>query len=657
MTALPISAANVIPASGSVLLTISMHTPEEILKSHWGYTSFRPGQKEAISSILAGKDTLALLPTGGGKSICYQIPALLGEGMTLVISPLIALMKDQVDQLRARNIRAEAIHAGMSYTQIDRILDNAVYGGVQVLYVSPERLKSDLAEARIKQMPISLIAVDEAHCISQWGYDFRPAYLEIAQIREWIPDPPVLALTATAIPEVVRDIQEKLLFPRSNIIQTSFRRENLSFFVEDRPDKEQAMCNWLTAHDGTGIVYVRSRKRTLDYAVFLQERGISAAAFHAGLDTATRFSLQEQWQHGAFRVMVATNAFGMGIDKANVRIVIHADLPDSLEAYYQEAGRAGRDGLPAHAVLLAGVRDLEKLNRQFQDQFPPLQEIRQVYRALGSYYQLAYGSGELASFDFDLIDFSSRYSLVPIRTLSALRILEESGWLSLTESVFHPATLWLKSAPQDLYQYQLKNKKIDTLIKTVQRLYQGLYQYPVAIQISQIMVATGMSEKSILQLITFLNQSGIIDFRPMKDKPQLTFLLARQDPDHLVFDLELLDFRKQRQADRLEAIASYLDSGQCRQQMILHYFGESSEEECGLCDHCLSSQGKTVDRPADEQVESMLATLFAQQEEWPPGEILRKFHSEQHLQVKRILQHWCDEGQVRENYGKLIKDR
>ncbi len=634
-----------------------MHTPEEILKSHWGYSSFRPGQKEAISSILKGKDTLALLPTGGGKSICYQVPALLGEGMTLVISPLIALMKDQVDQLRKRNIRAEAIHAGMSYTQIDRILDNAVYGGVKVLYISPERLKSDLAEARIKQMPISLIAVDEAHCISQWGYDFRPAYLEIAQIREWIPDPPVLALTATAIPEVVQDIQEKLLFPDPNVVQTSFRRGNLSFFVEDRPDKEQAMCNWLGDLEGAAIVYVRSRKRTQDYATFLVERGISAAAFHAGLESTTRFSLQEQWQQGDFQVMVATNAFGMGIDKSNVRIVLHMDLPDSLEAYYQEAGRAGRDGLPAKAVLLAGHRDLEKLNRQFQDQFPPLQEIRQVYRALGSYYQLAYGSGELASFDFDLIDFASRYALVPIRTLSSLRILEESGWLSLTESVFHPASLWLKASPQDLYQYQLKNKKIDTLIKTVQRLYQGLYQYPVAIQISQIMVATGMSEQGILQLIHFLNQSGVLDFRPMKDKPQLTFLLARQDPDHLVFDHALLDFRKQRQSDRLEAIAAYLDGGRCRQQVILNYFGETTEEECGQCDHCLSQQGKTIDRPADQQVEKQLATLFTQQEEWPAGEILRKFQPEQHVQVKRILQHWCDEGQVREHFGKLIKDR
>ncbi len=634
-----------------------MRTPEDILKTHWGYSAFRPGQKESIISILDGKDTLTLLPTGGGKSICYQIPALMGDGMTLVISPLIALMKDQVDQLRKRNIRAEAIHAGMSYTQIDRILDNAVYGGLKVLFVSPERLKSDLAEARIKQMPIDLIAVDEAHCISQWGYDFRPAYLEIAQIREWVPDPPVLALTATAIPEVVRDIQEKLLFPRPNVIQTSFRRENLSFFVEDRPDKEQAMCNWLSGLEGSAIVYVRSRKRTQDYAVFLEERGISAAAFHAGMDAPVRFSLQEAWQQGKFRVMVATNAFGMGIDKADVRMVLHMDLPDSLEAYYQEAGRAGRDGLPAKAVLLAGPRDLEKLNRQFQDRFPPLQEIRQVYRALGSYYQLAYGSGELASFDFDLLDFSSRYQLVPVRTLSALRILEESGWLSLTESVFSPATLWLKSSPQDLYQYQLKNKKIDLLIKSVQRLYQGLYQYPVAIQISQIMVATGMSEKTILQLITFLSQSGIVDFRPLKDKPQLTFILARQDPDHLIFDHALLDFRKERQSDRIEAMTTYLEGGQCRQAEILHYFGEKDEATCGQCDLCLARQGAEIQRPADEQVRRKLEQLFHQQEEWPPADILRSFQPEQHQQVKRLLQHWCDEGMIRENYGKLIKDR
>lgn len=577
--------------------------------------------------------------------------------MTLVISPLIALMKDQVDQLKKRNIQAEAIHAGLPYRQIDRILDNAVYGGVKLLFISPERLKSDLAEARIKQMPINLIAVDEAHCISQWGYDFRPAYLEIATIREWIPKVPVIALTATAIPRVVQDIQDKLLFENARVVQTSFMRENLSFLVEDRPDKEQAMCNWLTDVNGSAIVYVRSRKRTQDYALFLRERGISAEAFHAGLDSEVRFRLQEEWQNNRFQVMVATNAFGMGIDKGNVRAVVHMDLPDSLEAYYQEAGRAGRDGKPANAVLLAGVRDLNKLEKQFQDQFPPLQEIRQVYRALGTYFQLAYGSGELASFDFDILDFCSRFDLIPVRTLASLRILEESGWLSLSESIFHPATIWIKAAPQDLYQYQLKNEKINTLIKALLRLYQGLYQYPVAIQVSQVMVATGMTEEAIGQLIHFLSQSGIIDFRPRRDKPQITFLLARQDPDHVTFDRELLDFRKERQADRIEAIGAFLKPGRCRQRMILTYFGEEIESDCGRCDHCLSIEGMDIDRPADAALEEKLVALFREQEEWIPGDILRKFQPEQHLQVKRILQHWSHEGLMRESYGKLIKDR
>ncbi|MEZ5032228.1 MAG: ATP-dependent DNA helicase RecQ [Saprospiraceae bacterium] len=630
--------------------------PEDFLARYWGHPSFRQGQAEVIDSVTRGTDTLALLPTGGGKSVTYQIPALMGGGLTLVISPLIALMKDQVDQLKSKGIRAEAIHSGMSYTQIDRILDNAVYGGLKLLYVSPERLRSDLAEARIRQMNIDLIAVDEAHCISEWGYDFRPAYLEIATIRQWVPRAPVLALTATAIPQVVADIQDKLSFTDGKVIRTTFRRTNLAFFVEDRPDKEQAMLNWLKNLSGSAIVYVRSRKRSADYALFLTERGIPAKAFHAGLPAAERMGLQEAWQQDEFPVMVATNAFGMGIDKANVRVVIHMDLPDSLEAYYQEAGRAGRDGLPARAVLLAGQHDLNKLMRQFEEQFPPLPEIRQVYRALGSYFQLAYGSGAMTSFDFDLLDFAHRFNFAPTRVLSSLRILEESGWLSLSESVFQPATLWLTSGPQDLYQYQLKNQKIDHLVKTVQRLYQGLYQYPVAIQLTQIMQVSGYSEEQITRLLQFLHQSNVLEYRPMRDKPQLQFQLARQDADQLQFDTRLLNFRKDRQRDRIQAIDDFLHTSDCRQQAILAYFGEASSEPCRQCDRCLEQAGRQVDRPADEEVQARLRQLFQAQEEWTMAEIQRQFSPQETVQLKRILQDWSDEGLIRESYGKLILD-
>lgn len=630
--------------------------PEQLLARYWGYPSFRQGQAEVIDAVTRGQDTLALLPTGGGKSVTYQIPALMGEGLTLVISPLIALMKDQVDQLKNKGIRAEAIHSGMGYGQIDRILDNAVYGGLKLLYVSPERLRSDLAEARIRQMKIDLIAVDEAHCISEWGYDFRPAYLEIATIRQWIPRAPVLALTATAIPQVVKDIQEKLAFRNQKVVRTTFRRTNLAFFIEDRSDKEQAMLNWLKDLNGSAIVYVRSRKRTTDYAHFLTERGLPAKPFHAGLAASERIDLQEAWQKDEFPIMVATNAFGMGIDKANVREVIHMDLPDSLEAYYQEAGRAGRDGLPARAVLLAGQHDLNKLLRQFEEQFPPIQEVRQVYRALGSYYQLAYGSGEMSSFDFDLLDFAHRYNFQPVRALSSLRILEESGWLSLSESVFQPATLWLKSGPQDLYQYQLKNQKIDRLIKTVQRLYQGLFQYPVAIQISQIMEVSSFSEAQINQLLHFLHQSDVVDFRPMRDKPQLQFQLARQDADQLPLDMRLLNFRKERQRDRIQAIDDFLHTTGCRQQAILSYFGEQTEEFCGQCDLCLGRAGQAIDRPADQHIRTRLRHLFQEQEAWTIAEIQRQFAPEETTQMKRILQNWSDEGLIRESYGKLILD-
>ncbi|MCB0586106.1 MAG: ATP-dependent DNA helicase RecQ, partial [Phaeodactylibacter sp.] len=417
------------------------NSPLEILKKYWGYDGFRPLQEDIIRSVLEGKDTLALMPTGGGKSICYQVPALCREGICIVVSPLIALMKDQVENLKQRNIPAEAIYSGMHYRDIDRILDNCVYGNIKLLYLSPERLTTELARVRIQKMKASLLAVDEAHCVSQWGYDFRPPYLQIAEMREVLPGVPILALTATATPEVARDIQEKLAFRQENLLQKSFERPNLSYSVLHEEDKLKKLAEILHRVPGSGIVYVRSRRRTKEIARYLQRQKIRADFYHAGLDTEERSRKQEEWMNNKSRVVVSTNAFGMGIDKPDVRVVVHMELPDSLEAYFQEAGRAGRDGRKSYAVLLYNDSDRQNLERRFEQSFPGLKEVQRVYRALGSYFQLATGSGEGQSFDFEIVEFARNFQIKIVQAYSCLKILEQAGWIVLTDAVFVPSSL------------------------------------------------------------------------------------------------------------------------------------------------------------------------------------------------------------------------
>lgn len=605
---------------------------------------------------MQGRDTLALFPTGAGKSLCYQVPALAKEGMTLVVSPLIALMKDQVDQLRKRGVQAEAIYSGMPFTQMDRILDNAILGGVKLLYVSPERLHTDLAEARIRQMRIDLVAVDEAHCISQWGYDFRPAYLEIALVREWHPTAPVLALTATAIPAVIEDIQQKLGFRNGQVVRTSFLRPNLGFHAEYRLDKEQAMLEWLKQGGGAGIVYVRSRKKSQDLARFLSERGVPAEAFHAGLDHEVKNSRQEGWQRGVFPVIVATNAFGMGIDKGDVRAVVHMDLPDSLEAYYQEAGRAGRDGRPALAVLLAGEPDIVRLEKQLEDSFPPLSFVRQVYRALGSLYQLAYGSGKGESFDFDLAAFCHRFELPVMQAMSSLRILEESGWLALSESVYQPSLLRFTESQGVVRALQMRSPKADVFIKHLLRHYQGLFQSLVAVQESDIARALQSSTKQVVAMLEFLQTSGFVEYRPRKDKPQLTYMECRVDADNLLFDTELIRFRRKRQEERLDAIREYLSGEGCRQEVFMRYFGEEDTRPCGICDQCI--QGNGLSRRSDFRVEleGRLRTLLEEEPAMPTLRVASLFSREEMPVIRQILQGWSDDGLVREVHGKLYLD-
>ena len=578
-----------------------MPTPKEILQQYWGYDAFRPLQEEIIQSVLDGKDTLALLPTGGGKSICFQVPVLCMEGVCLVISPLIALMKDQVAHLQKRNIPAVAIYSGMRYQDIDRELDNCIYGKTKFLYLSPERLLSDLAQQRIAQMNMNLIAVDEAHAISQWGYDFRPPYLEIAKIRELHPKVPVIALTATATKEVIIDIQEKLEFPQENVFQKSFERSNLAYVVLKEANKMKNLTNILQKVSGTSIVYTRNRKRTKEIAQYLQRQKISADFYHAGLTPEQRSVKQDAWVDNKTRVIVSTNAFGMGIDKSDVRTVIHLDLPDSLEAYFQEAGRAGRDEQKAYAVLLYGPEDKIRLENTYKNAFPSLLSIRQVYRALGSYLQLAIGGGIGKSYDFDIADFTKNFQLEILKTYNSLKLLSQAGWLVLSESVFIPSTLYIKVNRETLYDYQLRNKKMDRIIKKILQAYQGVFNGPVRIKESQLAYFLRMPEKEMLLALKKLQADGILQYISQKDQPQIVFLKERVAAENLTIDLKLFKFRKERYYKSIQAAIKYAEQNRCRNKQLLAYFGDKAPTLCGQCDVCTGRNEADIDEEAYER--------------------------------------------------------
>ncbi|BDS10762.1 RecQ family ATP-dependent DNA helicase [Aureispira anguillae] len=570
-------------------------TPHEVLKKYWGYDDFRPLQLDIVQSVLDGKDTLALLPTGGGKSICFQVPALCLDGICIVVSPLIALMKDQVKNLVDRGIRAYAIYSGMKIATIDRILDNCIHGGVDFLYLSPERLSSDLAIERIKQMKVTLLAVDEAHCISQWGYDFRPSYLNIAEIRALLPNIPLIALTATATRPVVKDIQEKLVFSQTaNVFQKSFARQNLSYVVLYEENKRTKMLNILRKIKGSGIVYVQNRRETQEVAYFLKKNGISAEFYHAGRSGDTREKVQENWINNKVRIMVATNAFGMGIDKPDVRIVIHLTLPDSLEAYFQEAGRGGRDGEKAFGILLYNQSDRIKQERNFKQSYPTLKEIRRVYQALGSYYQLAIGAGLGQTFDLDVADFAKTYNLNPIETLHALKILMKEEYLNLTENVFFPSTLQVIVRKEELYDYMLRNNKIERLIKVILRSYQGAFNHDVNIREGQLAHFLKVPQKQLVFMLDKLHKDAIIRYKPQKDAPQLTFLLERLPEKEMVIDQQRYKFLKERQQKRMEGALYYAETLQCRNQLLLAYFDEKGAKVCGHCDVCLGRHDQYV---------------------------------------------------------------
>ncbi len=621
-----------------------INQPLSILKQYWGFEEFRPLQEDIIQSILDGRDTLALMPTGGGKSLCFQVPALCLDGICLVVSPLIALMKDQVENLQKRNIAAEAIFSGMPYRDIDRILDNCAHGGVKLLYCSPERLTTELMQERIKRMKVNLLAVDEAHCISQWGYDFRPPYLEIAETRALIPDTPVLALTATATQDVVKDIQEKLRFgKKSQVFQKSFARENLAYVVFHEEGKERKMLDILKKTGGSAVVYARNRRRTRELADWLIKNRISADFYHAGLNPEERSAKQEAWTQNRKRVMVSTNAFGMGIDKPDVRVVIHMDLPDSLEAYFQEAGRAGRDGQKSYAVLLYNENDRISLEKNFEQSYPGIEEIRRVYRALGSYFQLAIGAGEGQTFDFDLTEFAKTYQLEPLKTLSALKSLEQAGWIVLTEAVFIPAGLMIKVDKDELYDYQLRNPKMDRILKSILRSYQGAFNNPIKLKEKQLAKFLKIPLEELQQALTTLHKEGIVNYSPNKDQPQLIFIKERVDAGNLTIDQEMYRFRKERHRERLRKAVAYAENPVCRSRQLLEYFGEKTAGKCGICDVCLGRTQAEVTEDEFERYKEKIKNLL-QKEPLTLDQVVQSFSSVHENKVLEVIRYLVDEG-------------
>lgn len=559
------------------------------MKEYWGYDSFRTLQEEIILSVLEGKDTLALLPTGGGKSICFQVPALAIEGLCLVVSPLIALMKDQVDNLKKRGIKAAAIFSGMSKNDIELTINNVIFDkNYKFLYVSPERLKTDLFLANVSRMRISLIAIDEAHCISQWGYDFRPPYLEIAEIRPFFPKTPILALTATATPEVVKDIQKKLLFKRENLYQKSFRRENLTYYVVKEEDKLHRMLRIIGRYPGTGIVYVRNRRKTKEIAAFLKQNSITADYYHAGLDLAEREAKQLSWMRGDIRVIVSTNAFGMGIDKPDVRFVIHVDIPDSLEAYFQEAGRGGRDEKPAVAVMLYDNNDIRELKQNFELSFPPLKTIRKIYDDIARFYNLSLGSGTEKALTFDPEQMAKFCEVKPVTLFNAISFLEKAGVILLSDNARKPSTIHIRLASDEIDRLYINYPPLESFLKMLLRSYSGLFSSFVNINEEEIARRLSVEPTEVIDTLNKLHALDVIVYTPRTNKPLLYFLENRINADHLFFDPTIYKQRKKTAHERLKAVLDFVNNThQCRSRLLLAYFGEKKSNPCNECDTCI----------------------------------------------------------------------
>lgn len=622
-----------------------------LLKKYWGYDDFRGIQREIIESIGSGHDTLGLMPTGGGKSITFQVPALAMEGVCVVITPLIALMKDQVHHLRQRGIMAAAVYSGMQHDDIIRILENCILGSTKLLYVSPERLGSGLFQTKLRHMKVSFITVDEAHCISQWGYDFRPSYLQIAEIRRICPDVPVLALTATATPKVVEDICDKLTLstPHTfNIFRMSFERKNLTYLVSHAMDKRTELIQLLNGEKGAAIVYVRSRRHAREVAELLTEAGLSATFYHAGLEHAVKDQRQRDWQHDRVRIMVATNAFGMGIDKPDVRIVAHYDCPDSIEAYFQEAGRAGRDGQPSRAILLYNAADEPKLRKRISDTFPEKEYIRKVYDHLAYYYQIATGDGYGVSREFNIDDFCRKFNHFPIRVHAALQILQRAGYIEYTEEQDNQARVRFLVTRDDLYRLRGDSPNEERVIVALLRSYGGLFADYGFIDESMIANQCGLKSHEIYQTLKGLSEKHILHFIPRKQVPYIRYMQRREDSEHVQLSKEVYEERLTQYKERIEAMLRYAkDSSRCRSRQLLEYFGEKDTKDCGQCDVCHHTSKTDI-----QQARQQILTLLSDRQRHHVTELLRLQLPKEELD--KALTYLLQEEYIMQKDGYLI---
>ena len=630
-----------------------MNKYQEILKQYWGYDSFRDLQEEIITSIGEGKDTLGLMPTGGGKSITFQVPALAQEGICIVITPLIALMKDQVQNLRKRGIKALAIYSGMTRQEILTALENCIFGNYKFLYISPERLDTEIFRTKLRSMKVSIITVDESHCISQWGYDFRPAYLKIAEIRELLPGVPVLALTATATPEVVKDIQTRLNFREGNVFRMSFERKNLAYIVRKTDNKTKELLHILQRISGSAIIYVRNRRRTKEITELLTNEGITADFYHAGLDNAVKDLRQKRWQSGEVRVMVATNAFGMGIDKPDVRIVLHLDLPDSPEAYFQEAGRAGRDGEKAYAVILYAKSDKMPLHKRIVDTFPEKEYILNVYEHLQYYYQMAMGDGFQCIREFNLEEFCRKFKYFPVPVDSALKILTQAGYLEYTDEQDNSSRILFTIRRDELYKLREMGKEADALIQTILRSYTGVFTDYAYISEESLALRTGLTRQQIYNILVTLTKRRIVDYIPRKKTPYIIYTRERLDLRFLHIPPIVYEERKARYEARIKAMEEYVTTENvCRSRMLLHYFGEKNEHNCGQCDVCLSNRASNdLSEKSYEELKRQILELLGQSP-LTPAEIADKIKAEKE-DIGQVIRYLLDEDGLKMQDGML----